>query len=222
METKKFSLQTVDEQLSFDTTVHCCVCVFCECMHNNINSCKWQCGLDAWNVYRACLDQVLIAIRSYTLLCDHNQSKTRLIVIMNLIAKLGIIYATAWHASLCTAVLDCLSVSCHCRHTQPILYTVFQKNAPPLACYIFDAHEWILIFFGRNVTDKVGNQNTLYYATSNNLCFCTTWQNLETWKSHLTQLDCVTYTMHLCAIFLKEKIVICDVCLLYTSPSPRD
>jgi len=32
------------------------------------------------------------------------------------------------------------------------------KNVPPLACYNFDTHEWILIFFGRNVTDKVGNQ----------------------------------------------------------------
>jgi len=54
------------------------------------------------------------------------------------------------------------------------------KNVPPLVCYNFDAHEWILIFFGRNVTDKVGNQKTLYYATSSNLCFCTTWQNAET------------------------------------------
>jgi len=26
-----------------------------------------------------------------------------------------------------------------------------------------------------------------------------------------TQLDCVTHTMHLCAVFLKEKNVICDV-----------
>ena len=26
-----------------------------------------------------------------------------------------------------------------------------------------------------------------------------------------TQLDCVTRTMHLCSVFLKEKIVICDV-----------
>jgi len=40
-----------------------------------------------------------------------------------------------------------------------------QKNVPPLACYNFVAHEWILIFFGTNVTDKVGNQKTLYYAT---------------------------------------------------------
>jgi len=34
---------------------------------------------------------------------------------MKLIAKLGIIYTTARHASLCTTALDCLSVSCHCR-----------------------------------------------------------------------------------------------------------
>ena len=59
------------------------------------------------------------------------------------------------------------------------IYTVSQKNVPHLACYNFDAHEWILIFFGRNVTDKVGNQKMLYYATSNNMCFCTTWQNAE-------------------------------------------
>ena len=91
------------------------------------------------------------------------------------------------------------------------IYTVCQKNVQPLACYNFDAHEWILIFFGRNVTDKVGNQKTLYYATSNNLCFCTTWQNAEKRKSHFTQLDCVTHTMHLCALFLKEKNVTCDV-----------
>jgi len=26
-----------------------------------------------------------------------------------------------------------------------------------------------------------------------------------------TQLDCVTHVMHLCAIFLKEKVIICDV-----------
>ena len=49
------------------------------------------------------------------------------------------------------------------------------KNVPPLACCNFNTYEWILIFFGRNATDKVGNQKTLYYAISNNLCFCTTW-----------------------------------------------
>jgi len=47
-------------------------------------------------------------------------------------------------------------------------YTVSQKNVTPLACYNFDAHEWIFIFFGRNVTDEVDNQKTSYYTTSNN------------------------------------------------------
>ena len=83
------------------------------------------------------------------------------------------------------------------------------KNVPPLACYNFDAHEWILIFFGRNVTDKVGNQKTLYYATSNNLHYLAKRGNMQT--TYFTQLDCITHTMHLSAIFLKEKIVISDV-----------
>ena len=31
-------------------------------------------------------------------------------------------------------------------------------------------------------------------------------------KNHIfTQLDCVTHRMHLCAVFLKEKVVTCDV-----------
>ena len=85
------------------------------------------------------------------------------------------------------------------------------KNVPTLACYNFDASECILIFFGRNVTDKVGNQKTRYYATSNNLCFCTTCQNGETWKSHFSLNWIVLHTMHLCAVFLKENIVTCDV-----------
>ena len=56
--------------------------------------------------YKACLDQLLIAIRSFTLLCDQSRSQARLIAIMKLIANLGIIYATACHASLCTTALD--------------------------------------------------------------------------------------------------------------------
>jgi len=56
------------------------------------------------------------------------------------------------------------------------------KNVLFLACYNFDTHEWILVFIGRTVTvtDEVGNHKTLYCATSNNLCFCTTWKNGET------------------------------------------
>jgi len=60
------------------------------------------------------------------------------------------------------------------------LYTVSQKNVPPLPCYNIDKREWILIFFGRNATNKVSSQKTFYCATPNNLCFCTTWQNRNT------------------------------------------
>ena len=49
-----------------------------------------------------------------------------------------------------------------------------------------------LIIFGRNVTDKAGNQKTLYYATSNKMCFCTTWQNGETRKSHFSLKCCIS------------------------------
>jgi len=58
------------------------------------------------------------------------------------------------------------------------------KNVAPLACYSFDTYQWILIFFGRNITDYVGNQKMPYYAISCNLCFCTTRQNGETRKAH--------------------------------------
>jgi len=55
----------------------------------------------------ACLDQLLIAITSLSILCNQSRSKTRLIMIINLIAKLGIIYAqpsrTIWVSVVTTA-----------------------------------------------------------------------------------------------------------------------
>ena len=62
----------------------------------------------------------------------------------------------------------------YCLHPTYEIYTVSQKNVLTMACHNFDAHEQI--FVGRNVTDKVGNQKMLWCATSNNFCFCTTWQ----------------------------------------------
>ena len=86
-------------------------------------------------------------------------------------------------------------------HTRQHYTLCLKKNVPPLVCYNFDTHEWILIFFGRNVTDKVGNQKTLYNATtSNNLCFCTTWQNGETRKSHYSLNWTVLHTQCTCAL----------------------
>ena len=66
------------------------------------------------------------------------------------------------------------------------------KNVPPLACYNFDRHERIWISFGRNVTSTVSNQKILYYATSNNLCFCTACQNGETQKLHFSLKCCIS------------------------------
>jgi len=66
------------------------------------------------------------------------------------------------------------------------------KNIPPLACYNFDTREQILTVVGRNVIDKVSHQKTLYYATSNNLCFCATWQDRETRKLHFSLKCCIS------------------------------
>ena len=88
--------------------------------------------------------------------------------------------------------------------TAHILHRV-SKKVPPLACYIFDAHEWILIFFGRNVADRAGNRKTLYYATSRNLCFCTTWQNVETRKSHISLNWIVLHIQCTCALSSWKK-----------------
>jgi len=69
---------------------------------------------------------------------------------------------------------------------------IVSKNVPPLVCYNSDKRVQLFIFFGRNVTDKVSNQKALYRATSNNLCFCTTWENCETQNSHFSLKCCVS------------------------------
>ena len=73
------------------------------------------------------------------------------------------------------------------------------KNVPHLACSNFDTCERILIFFGRNVTDKVGNQKALYYVPLQiNPCFCTTSQNAELEKcifhSYAVLVHCLNST----------------------------
>jgi len=60
-------------------------------------------------------------------------------------------------AASCAAPVTLIYTSSPIAHDTKILHRV-SKNVPPLACYNFDAREWILIFFGSNVTNKVGNQ----------------------------------------------------------------
>jgi len=47
-------------------------------------------------------------------------------------------------------------------------YTVSQKNVPPLTCNNLYVHSSIATIFSKNVADKVGNQNMLYFPTSPN------------------------------------------------------
>jgi len=72
------------------------------------------------------------------------------------------------------------------------LYTVSQKTSHLWLAIILTQCERIWIFFGRNVVSKVNSQKMLYYATSNNLCFCTTWQNANT-KIAFFSLKCYLY-----------------------------
>jgi len=95
-------------------------------------------------------------------------------------------------------------VALRCSPKYPI--TVSQKTP----------HLWLAItlmhIIGTNVTSRVDNQKTLYYATSSNLCFCTTWQNADTRKSHFSPNWIVLHTHCTCALSSwKKTVVICDV-----------
>jgi len=73
---------------------------------------------------------------------------------------------------------------------------------------LFECHclaggiKWILIFFGRNVTDKVGNQKALYYATSSYPGTCTSALPGKTGKreNHLSLSWIVLHTHCTCAL----------------------
>jgi len=52
-------------------------------------------------------------------------------------------------------------------------------------------HEYILMFFWQKCYQKI-NTKTLYYSISNNLCFCTIWQNGKTRKLHFSLQCCIS------------------------------
>jgi len=70
------------------------------------------------------------------------------------------------------------------------------KNVPPLTCYNLYIHGSIATIFGKNVADKVGNQNVLCFPTSPNYCFCTTWGNRK-------PRNCV-FSLKCCMLFTKK------------------
>jgi len=85
------------------------------------------------------------------------------------------------------------------------IYTPCLKNVPPLACYHFDAQEWILIFFGRSVTYKVGNQKTLYYATSKITCASALPGKTRKHENHIFHSIGLCYTHNTPVRYLPER-----------------
>jgi len=53
-----------------------------------------------------------------------------------------------------------------CFFDSQCIYTLSQKNVPPLNCYNLDIHDQITITFGKSVTKKVKNQRMLCFPTS--------------------------------------------------------
>ena len=94
------------------------------------------------------------------------------------------------------------------------MHTPCLKKRPTLACYNFDTHERILILFGRNVTGSVGNQTHFTMPPQIACAFALPSKTGNTKSAFFThmlyylralqQLDCVVYTMHYCAVLLKE------------------
>jgi len=72
-----------------------------------------------------------------------------------------------------------------------------KKDVPPLDCYNFEKREWIMIFFGRNVTDRVSSL-MLYDSLSHNQCIQPTGLlghgSGERKLRALQELDCVART----------------------------
>jgi len=54
---------------------------------------------------------------------------------------------------------------------------VYPNTITLLAFYNYDIHQLILIIFGRHVSQNGSSQSKLYFPTSPNWRFCTTWQN---------------------------------------------
>ena len=118
---------------------------------------------------RACLDQLLIMIRSLIILCDHIRSKTRLIAIMNLIATLRIIYTSVHNSglskvSVVTAATQCL-----------LLQGEHKRSSPPTTFVDISAmHEDFCMKFYTTVKHQIYTSSPSLveiYWKMTNLCY---------------------------------------------------
>ena len=90
------------------------------------------------------------------------------------------------------------------------------KNVPPLACYNFDAHEWSLIFFGRNVTDKVGNQKC-FTMPPQVICAYALPGKMRKHENHIFHSTGLCYTHNAPVRYLPERNKLSSVMCLIAS-----
>jgi len=92
------------------------------------------------------------------------------------------------------------------------------KNVPPLTCYNLYTciYGSIATLLGTNVAERVGNQSVLYFPTSPNSCFCTTWGNrkpgnyvfsqmLHAFLPKHTKHSLETMSFHKCCMVFYQK-----------------
>ena len=72
------------------------------------------------------------------------------------------------------------------------------KNVPPLACYRFDAHEWILIFLAEILPIKRAIRRRFSMPPQITCASALPGKTGKNENHIFTQLDCVTRTMHQC------------------------
>jgi len=82
----------------------------------------------------------------------------------------------------------------HCVYTFSIYTPCLKKRPTFTTCYNFYIHSSIATIFGTNVAEKVGNQNVLYFPTSPNWCFCTTWGNRKPGNCVFSLKCCMLFT----------------------------
>jgi len=70
------------------------------------------------------------------------------------------------------------------------MYTVSQNYDHDDAHYNFNADEPILVILGKDVAERVCYQMVICYSTSPNLCFCTTWGNMNMTPRKLSYQSC--------------------------------
>jgi len=80
------------------------------------------------------------------------------------------------------------------------------KKRPTFACYNFDTHEWILIFLAKMLPMKLTIKRRFTMPPQITYASALLAKRGNTKITFFTQLDCVTRTMHLCAVLLKEKL----------------